>query len=311
MSAGAGFVDGHYCNLADARLPITDPGFTRSDAVYDVVSVWRGQFFRLYDHIERFLASCAGWRLTCPYDAHQIAEILAGCVIRGGVQDGAYVSMALTRGTFLPGARAARDIRATRPMFLAYAIPYVWIVPPETQRDVIRAIVAKTPRIPNVCVPATYKNYHWGDLTQSRFEALDAGVDQAILATTDGWIAEGAGFNVFFVRNRQLYTPAHNVLHGMTRRTVMELAVMHGVPVHAADFPVQALRDADEIFLTSTAGGIMPVVEIDGRVVGNGKPGPIATQLRTSYWDRREQGWYGTAVVAADVSTHEGLHRAT
>jgi branched-chain amino acid aminotransferase len=296
MGTGAGFVDGRYCDLAEARLPITDPGLTRSDAVYDVVSVWRGHFFRLDAHIERFLASCAGWRLPCPYTPAQLTEILSRCVRDGGVTDAAYVSMALTRGAFLPQARAARDLRHTQPTFLAYATPYVWIAAPPRQVEGLRLIIAQTPRIPAVCVPAIYKNYHWGDLTRSRLEALDAGVDEAILGTTDGRVAEGAGFNVFFARDGVLHTPAQNVLHGITRRSVLELAQHWGIPAYEGDYPLQALREADEIFLTSTAGGILPAIELDGRVVGDGRPGPLSTRLREGYWQRREAGWYGTPV---------------
>jgi branched-chain amino acid aminotransferase len=286
------FVDGDYVALSNARISILDTGFFRSDVVYDVVSTWKGLFFRLDDHVERFLRSTEGVRMECPHREERIKQILAGCVHRGGLED-AYVYMALTRGPY-----RGHDLRQFEPNFLAFAIPYVWLIEPEQQEIGSSLVVAETPRIASASVDARFKNHHWGDLTRAQLEALDADADTAVLCDVAGNLSEGPGFNVFFVKGRTLFTPRANVLEGITRKTVFDLARESGVAAEAGDYPADALRTADEAFICTTAGGIMPVTQVDGKPLGDGKPGPISTELRTLYWSKREAGWLGTPVSA-------------
>jgi branched-chain amino acid aminotransferase len=120
MADGIAFIDGEYVPSDKAKISVFDLGFSRSDVAYDVVSTWKGLFFRLDDHVDRFLQSCAGTRLSCEYDKDEIKRILAECTYRARLQD-AYVEMLVTRGQFLsPGSR---DIHHTKPTFIAYAIP--------------------------------------------------------------------------------------------------------------------------------------------------------------------------------------------
>ena len=293
--AGMAFINGDYVAPEDANISVFDLGFTRSDVVYDVTSSWKGFFFRLDDHIDRFLASCAGIHLDMPYSADELKRILANCVIKGDVPD-AYVSMALTRGSFMDPLD--RRLRQTKPTFIAYAIPYVWIASPELQIRGLDLRIAETHRIPDSAIDQRYKNYHWGDLTRGLWDAQEQGADTAVLCTPDGSLAEGPGFNVFFLADGCLKTPARNALRGMTRRTVLELAEEAGLPHETGDYSADDLREADEIFLSSTAGGIMPVRSIDGRHLSNGAPGPISMQLRHLYWLKREDGWHGTKADA-------------
>jgi branched-chain amino acid aminotransferase len=294
MADGVAFVDGEYVPAQEARISIFDPGFTRGDAVYDTTSVWKGLFFRLDDHVARFLRSCQGMRLTCPHAPDALARILAGCVSRAGLED-AYVQMIVTRGPFPPGSR---DPRLCRNRFLAYAIPYVWIVRPDRQAAGIDLAIVANRRTPAEAIDPRVKNFNWMDLERGLFEALDRGADNAVLCTPGGHLAEGPGFNLFVGRGGALWTPRANVLEGITRRTVLELAADLGVAVHEADLLPDELRRADEAFLSSTAGGIMPVTRVDGRPLGDGRPGPLTARLRTQYWERREAGWLGTPVTS-------------
>lgn len=293
MLTGVAFIEGRYVAADEAKISVFDLGFSHSDAVYDVVSTWKGLFFRLDDHIERFLRSCVGVRIACPYNKEEIKRILAECVSRAELQD-AYVEVATSRGRFtIPGSR---DLRRTKPTFLAYAIPYVWIATPEQQKKGLHVYIPKTRRIADDAVAARFKNFHWGDLTRGQLEALDAGADVAVLCGATGHLAEGPGFNVFFVKNGEIFTPQMNVLEGITRMTVMALAEEIGVAFEAGDYPPEALRTADEAFISSTAGGVMPVTKVDGQVLGNGCPGPISWRLHELYWTKREAGWLGTRV---------------
>src|SRR5262249_31553148 len=134
------------------------------------------------------------------------------------------------------------------------------------------------------------------DLQRGLFEALDRGADTAVLCTPAGHLAEGPGFNLFVVKGGTVWTPRGNVLEGITRQTVLDLAVELGIPAHQADLSPDALRTADEAFLSSAAGGILPVWRVDGKPLGAGRPGPLTTRFRTLYWSKREACWRGTAV---------------
>ncbi len=294
MGLGVAFVDGAYIDADDAKLSIFDLGFIRSDVVYDVVSTWKGLFFRLDDHIARFGRSCQGIRVACPYTGDEIKRILAECTHRAGLED-AYVEMLITRGRF--ASTSSRDLRTCVPTFMAYAIPYIWIATPEKQDEGLHLVIAERQRIPDQSIDQRFKNFHWGDLTGGVFEALDAGADNAVLCTPSGLLAEGPGFNVFVIKDGALATPRRNMLEGITRRTVFDLAAEIGVPAEAADLPPEALRGAAEAFICSTAGGIMPVGRVDGCVLGDGTPGPIGTRLRELYWSKREAGWLGTPIA--------------
>ena len=294
---GLAYIDGQYCSLSDAKISVLDPGLTHSDAVYDVTSTWQGKFFRLDEHVARFEASCRGVQLECLYAAADLKRILATCVHRGGVANAAYVACVATRGKYAnKEAEAKRDIFQARPTFIAYALPYKWIADPPAQERGMHLIVSKTPRIPDECVDSRFKNYHWGDLTRGKFEARAAGADGAIHLSVEGHLTEGAGFNLFFVKAGRLFTPARNVLRGITRQSVLDLAAELGLPAVVGDFGAQALREADEAFVTSTAGGIMPVVKIDAHSFNGGKPGPLSVGLRDTYWRKREEGWLSTPV---------------
>ena len=297
MAGSWAYIDGDFCRIEDAKMSILDPGFTRGDAVYDTTSVWQGNFFRLDDHVERFLRSCARARLAPPVDADGMRQILAELVVRGELDD-AYVQVISTRGPY--PSTAVRDPRLCINTFMAYAVPYIWLAPPARQLEGLDLVVATgNSRTPPEAVDPRVKNFNWMDMQTGLFEAFDRGGEMVVLCTPDGRVAEGPGFNVFAVRDGTLRTPRGNALEGITRRTVFEIAELVGVPCEAADLSADDLRAADEVFLSSTAGGVMPVGTVDGAPLRHGAgPGPISLRLREEYWARREAGWYGTPVAS-------------
>jgi branched-chain amino acid aminotransferase len=292
FAAGTAFVEGAYVPVGEARLPVLDWGFLRSDATYDVVHVWHGRFFRLEDHLDRFERSCARLHLTPPCGRNERRDILMRCVRLSGLRD-AYVEMICTRGMPPPGSRDPRSCRNT---FMAFAVPFVWIIPPEQQRRGAHLIISAIARIPPASVDPTVKNYHWADLTRGLFEAYDRGADTVVLVDADGNVSEGPGFNLFCVTEGRVATPRDTVLEGITRRTVMELCAELDIPCTVGPLSVRAVRAADEVFLSSTAGGIMPVTRVDGRDLGDGAPGPLTERLRALYWARHEDPAFTTPV---------------
>lgn len=303
FAAGCAWIEGDYVPIGEARIPILDTGFTRSDVTYDVVAVWHGRFFRLEEHLDRFERSWSRLRMQSPLDRMAVSAILHGCVRRAGLRE-AYVEMILSRGVPVAGSR---DPRTFTNRFYAFAIPYVWLVRPDDQERGIHLVIARQHRrIAPDAVDPTVKNFHWGDLTGGLFEAYDRGGFTALLLDAAGNVTEGPGFNIFAYHEGALLTPASGTLLGITRRTVLELAEERDIPTRVTTFGPEVLRAADEIFLTSTAGGVMPVTLLDGEPVGEGIPGPTTTALRRRYWEAHDEDRWttpvdydGAAVVAA------------
>lgn len=291
-ASGAAFVDGDFVPVAEARVPILDWGFLRSDATYDVVHLWRGSFFRLEDHLDRFERSMARLHLRSPHGRDRVREILVECARLGGLRD-AYAEVICTRGIPPAGSRDPRDCENN---FFAFVVPFVWISRPERQERGLHATISGVHRIPPGSVDPTAKNYHWLDLTMGLYEAYERGGETAILVDRDGNVVEGPGFNVFVVADGVISTPESGVLEGITRRTVMELASDLGIPLERRAVPADEMRRAEEAFVTSTAGGIMPVTKVDGGALGDGDPGPVTSRLREAYWDLHRDPRYVTPV---------------
>ncbi len=280
FDGGAVFIDGDWKPLSEAKISLFDWGFTRSDATYDVASVWQGAFFRLGDHLDRFFASMAKLRMAIPYSRDDVRAIVHGCVRAAALRD-AYVAMVCTRGVPPPGSR---DPRLATNRFYAYAVPFVWIAPPDKQRTGIDLHVSRRVRIAPESVDPTVKNYHWLDLVQSMFDAYDRGADTSCVVDAAGNVTEGPGFNVFAVHGGVVSTAARGVLEGVSRRTVIELCEALAIPLHVAALPADAVASADEVFLSSTGGGVLPIARVDGQRVGSAFPGPVTQRLHDAYW---------------------------
>jgi branched-chain amino acid aminotransferase len=280
FSRGAAWQRGQYVPIAEASVPMTDWGFLRSDATYDVATVWEGAFFRLDDHLDRFLRSCARFRLDPGKTREEIVAILENCVRLSGLR-ASYVEMICTRGQPPWGSR---DPRQAVNQFYAFAVPYVWIANDEQRRRGLHVVVSDVQRIPPASVDPTAKNYHWNDLTMGLLQALDAGGETVLLTDAEGNVVEGPGFNVFALVEGTLVTPKEGVLEGITRRTVIEMAQSLGIPIELRALPAAQLRGAQEAFLSSSGGGVLPVSRVDGRAVGAGEPGPVTRRLMETYW---------------------------
>jgi branched-chain amino acid aminotransferase len=296
-SDGAGFVDGEFVPIAEARIPITETGFLRSDLTYDVVGVWNGSFFRLDDHLDRFENGCRELRLTLPVSRSEIVAILQELVARTGLRK-AYVEVICTRGV---AEKGIRDPRRFNNRFYAWAVPFVWILGEAEAETGMDAVIARTVRrIPSSSIDQRVKNFHWGDLTRGLYEAYDRGARFPILLDAEDNVTEGAGYNVFALIGGELYTPDTGVLEGITRKTVLELAGAEGIATHVAPLPVARLAEAAEMFTTTTAGGVMPVTTLDGEPVGDGNVGPVTRRLRARYWAAHDDPRFSTPVPYRD-----------
>lgn len=297
-SKGAAYINGEFVPIAEAKIPVGDWGFTHSDVTYDVVHVTDGAFFRLEDHLDRFHRSLEGYRLKPPVNRAQMREILGTCVALSGLRD-AFVAMVSTRG--VPRIYGSRDPDDCDNTFIGYAVPWVDVIKPDVQERGAHLLVASVPRISQNSLDPTLKNYMWRDFTRGMYEAKDKGFDTAILLDSEGYLTEGAGFNVFIVKGNSVLTPDRGALRGITRLSVLDLCPELGLDGRVAPITFEELMDADEVFTATTAGGVMPCARVNDRIYGNDRPGPISQKLKDLYWQKHKEGWHMTPVNYADA----------
>lgn len=268
-----------------AKLPINDWGLVHSDICYDVAPVVSGGFFRLEDYVTRFLESAEALKMDVGLTRDEIKSALSSMVARSQMRD-AYVAMVVSRG--VPLVAGSRDPRDCSNHFYAWCVPYVHIIRPEMSASGGSSawIAKQVRRTPKSSMDPRVKNYQWGDLTAGLIEAKENGYDTTILLDHDGNVTEGPGFNVFSVKaSGVIVTADTGMLEGVTRRTVIEICRDLGYEVEIRPLPLDELMCSREVFLTSTAGGVMPLTKVDNKLFGNGVPGETALLIRSAYWD--------------------------
>ncbi|WP_303787177.1 D-amino acid aminotransferase [Azovibrio restrictus] len=266
------YLNGAYLPLAEARISPLDRGFLFGDGVYEVIPVYAGRPFRQAEHLRRLGESLAGIRLENPLDADGWDEVISRLIAASGWQDQA-IYLQVTRG-----ADDKRDHpfpAAAAPTVFAMAMPLVTPTA-EVREQGVAAITATDIRwhrcdikslnlLPNVLL---------------RQQAVDAGVVETILLR-DGYLKEGTAANIFVVRDGVLMAPPKGtlMLPGITYDVVLELAAAHGVPVRIREIPEAELRSADEVWMTSSPKEVLAVTTLDGRPVGDGRPGPLGRRM--------------------------------
>jgi branched-chain amino acid aminotransferase len=289
---GIAFLDGQYLPMSQAKISVLDWGFLHSDATYDTVHVWNGRFFRLDLHLDRFFGGLEKLRMKIPFDRDGVTKILHNCVALSGHR-AAYVEMLCTRGA---SPTFSRDPRQAVNRFMAFAVPFGSVANAEQLQRGLHVAISDKVRIPPASIDPAIKNYHWLDLVRGLYDAYDRGAETALILDFNGNVAEGPGFNVFCVKDGKLSTPSIGVLPGITRRTVFDLCAETGLAATATDVSIAALREAVEVFITSTAGGIMPVTVIDGAPVADGKVGPVTSRLKALYWQKHDDPAWSSQV---------------
>lgn len=292
-SAGMGFTDGRYLPISQMSIPVTDLGFQLSDMCYDALRVHRGAFFRMNDHLDRWENSVAERRYTTlGYDREQVADVLHGCVSRAGLKD-SMVTVLATRGS---PSSAHKDLRTCKNRLMVWALPFYSVTSEEERRNGCDIIIAETLRIPPESVNPKIKNFCRLDFVGALFEAYSRNAKYAALLDTDGNVTEGRGWNIFAVKEGTLHTPDRGVLEGITRQTVLELSSRLNLMARVGQLPAQDLLEADEVFMTTTAGGVIPIRSVSGRVLGDGGPGPVTRRLSDMYEELLTDPAYTTPV---------------
>ena len=289
---GMTYINGEFVPADRASLPLMDAGFWLGINVFDVLSARQGYIFKLAAHVDRFYRSLHAVRIAIPETREEFGELIVETVRRSGLAD-AYIQTIATRGL-----RADGPISDWPPTVIINAVPYFEIVAPEVAARGLRIRISSVRNVPIQSVDAKIKTFNRLHSYLARLDALDAGADDAILLDLDGYVTEGRGANVFIIRGGQLFTPPEGLLEGITRETVFELAAQEGLPASERRLTPYDLYNADEVFYCTTAGGIMPIVEVDRRRVGDGRPGALTQRLRDAYWTAHVSGPDATPVEA-------------
>ena len=291
---GAAWMNDKIIPISEAMIPVTDWGLTHSDITYDVVPVWNGGFFRIDDYINRFHVSMKSLRLDPGMSRDEIQSALIHMVAASGLRN-SYVAMVCSRGS--PTIRGSRDPRDCANHFYAWCVPYVHIIKPELISTNATALIAQSVRrIPDDSVNPLTKNYHWADFTKGLFEAKDNNYETVILADHDNNITEGPGFNVFAVINNKIVTSNHGVLAGISRRTVLEMAASLNIKTEIRNLFVDELLDADEVFISTSGGGVIPLIKVNDTIYANGACGPLTHKLNSTYWE-----WMASPTYRTDI----------
>ena len=286
------YVNGEYVPKDQARISVFDFGFLRGDGVFDTTSAWNGRIFKLQQHLARLDLSLRAARIPCPLSLEELGGVIIETTRRCNLTN-AYIQTVATRGEPPMGVR---DLTQCRPGLIVFAVPYVWILKPEQIEVGGRAMISSIRQLPVQSLDPKIKSLSRLHLDLASLQGKAAGVDVTIMLDLDGHVTEGPGFNLFVAKGGTLFSPPEGILMGITRQTVFELATENRIPAREAQLTAYDLYAADEIFLTSTAGGIMPLVEIDGRPIGDGKPGRLSQRMHGLYWALRESGRHGTPV---------------
>lgn len=291
------YVNGNFVPEAEARISVMDHAVLYGDGVFDTVVAWNGNIFKLDAHIERFFRSMQAIALDSPVSRDELRAIVIDSVRRNALPN-AYIKWIMTRGH---NGTPLMDPAGCVPNLIVITRPYIHRFADGRAERGIRVKTAAIRRPPGQVLDAHVKSLNYLNLILAKIEAKAAGVDEALLLDIQGRVCEAPGYNVFIARGGGLLTPDHDILVGITRETVMELAAEHAIGVTACDLELYDAYTADEIFFCSTAGGLIPVTEIDGRRIGDGAPGPMFQTLARAYRDMLASGRHGTPAFVADA----------
>ena len=253
------WVNGIECTVKDVTVSILDLGLIHSDATYDVIAFRNNSALEFDWHLDRFISSCAAWRLPLPYSKEELKNIITSVHIRTEWTD-SIIWISITRG--IPASGNPRDLKNCTPKIVVYAKPY------QKFNGTNQATVcsAKTvTRVPDCSINQANKNFVWNDLTVAQWEAIDSGFDTAVLFGTTGYLTEGPGFNVAIVKDGCVYAPDTNRLPGVSMRIIEKLCSELDIPFKWTSITEDQVNSCDDMFLTTTIGNLVTVTNYNGR----------------------------------------------
>jgi branched-chain amino acid aminotransferase len=274
------FVDGKYYSERDAKISVFDHGLLYGDGVFEGIRAYNGRVFKLKEHIDRLFYSAHALLLEIPMSHAELCRATVETIRANKLKD-AYIRLIVTRGVGTLGLNP-RSCKHPSVIIIAGKIQ---VYPAEMYARGMDMVTVPTARNLHSAVNPAIKSLNYLNNILAKIEANNAGVEEAVMLNAAGYVSEGTADNLFIVKQGALATPplSAGALYGITRATVIELAEQAGLKVSEPNLTRYDLFNADECFVTGTGAEIMPVVKIDGRVIGSGKPGPLTLRLVTEY----------------------------
>ena len=274
------WLDGKWCDRTTATISVYDHGLLYGDGVFEGIRVYGGKIFRLQEHLERLYDSAKAIWLTIPYSRDELASITEEAVRRSGIEE-AYVRHIITRGVGDLGLDPRKCAKPTAMII----VDTIRLWPEQVYEAGLSVITAGTPIPQRESLSPRVKSLNYLPHILAKIEGIQAGADEVIMLDSAGSVAEGSGQNIFVVKHGTLRTPPPfaGLLKGVTRDAVMELAELAGYPVEESMLNRYDIYTADEAFFTGTASEIVAIRQLDGRIIGSGKAGPVTRDLRTRF----------------------------
>jgi branched-chain amino acid aminotransferase len=274
------YISGKLYDKADAKVSVYDHGLLYGDGVFEGIRIYNGKIFRLREHIDRLYDSARGIQLEIPMSKEKMADAMVSTVEAAGQRNG-YIRALVTRGS---GSLGLDPRKCTDPQVIII-VDDIALYPRELCEGGLDVCTVATIRNHPAALSPRIKSLNYLNNILAKLEAIRAGCLECIMLNHKGEIAEGSGDNIFIVKQGQLRTPPLDagILEGVTRGAVIELARQAAIPVQEMALTRQDLYAAEECFLSGTAAEVIAVIKVDGRVLGNGKPGPITRQLREAF----------------------------
>ena len=273
------YIDGKYLPKEEAHISVFDHGFLYGDGVFEGIRAYNGRVFRLQEHLDRLYDSARTIDLKVPVPKEEMAGIILEVLRRNKLSNG-YIRPLVTRGVGDLGL----DPRKC-PIASVIVIAVEWgAMYGDLYEKGLKAITVSVRRNPAEALPPNVKSLNYLNNILGKIEANYKGGDEAIFFDTNGYVSEGSGDNIFIVKNGIIFTPPTlNNLRGITRAVVLEIAKSHGLTLVEQNLGYYDMYSADEVFVTGTAAEVAPIVLIDGRAIGTGKPGPVTRQLMAAF----------------------------
>jgi len=266
------YINGQFVDEIEAHISVMDHGFLYGDGVFEAFRAYDGRIFQLDAHMDRLYDSARIIDLNIPLSKEEFKYIVMETMRRSGYKD-CYIRPQVTRGVGSLGHDPGTCKESS-------VIVYVAPTPVLKKERSLRTIISSYRRPPAFILPPESKITHYMNNILAKMEARKRGADDAILLDIRGFVSEGCAWNIFLVKNKKVATPSisSSILRGITRDVVIHLLKKINIPVEERDITVSELFTADEIFGTGTGSGISPVIEINGREVRDGRPGPITNE---------------------------------
>ncbi|MDR1104444.1 MAG: branched-chain-amino-acid transaminase [Endomicrobium sp.] len=272
------FLDGKLIEKGEAKISVFDHGFLYGDGIFEGIRAYNGRVFRLKEHLERLWSSAKAINLEIPMHKKEIEKALIKTILANKIND-AYIRLIVTRGC---GDLGLDPRNCTKPPSVIIIADQIKLYPEEFYEKGMEIVTVSTRRIRQDSLSPNIKSLNYLNNILAKMQAVRSGAAEAIMLNAEGYVVECTGDNIFIVKNGILYTPAgsEGALIGITRDAVIELAKnKSGISVKEARLSLYEVYTADECFLTGTAAEIIPVVAVDSRTIGDGKPGKITAKL--------------------------------